>query len=112
MAVAAVTDANFKQEVVQSDIPVVVDYWADWCAPCRQLSPIIDELAEQFAGQVKFVKLDTNANPDTPMQHGIMALPTLQFWAKGEVVKVLQGGKTKAAIIKAVEEAQQIAGVL
>ncbi len=102
--VAAVTDATFAQEVLQSSKPVLVDYWADWCAPCRQLSPIIDELAREYGDKVTFLKMDTVANTRTPTEQGIMGLPTLQIYSGGQVVKQLVGGKTKAALIKALEE--------
>lgn len=103
MAVIEVTDQSFDQQVRQSAKPVLVDYWADWCSPCKQLSPIIDELSETYGDRMVFAKLDTNANPDVPMQQGVMSLPTLQFFVNGEVVQQFQGGKTKSALIKAIE---------
>lgn len=104
MAVSDVTDADFDQVVVKSTKPVIVDYWASWCSPCKQLSPIVDELSNQFGDRVSFVKLDTEANTKIPLREGIMALPTLQFWFNGQVVKSLQGAKTKGALTKAIEE--------
>ena len=103
MAVIDVTDASFATDVLKADKPVLVDYWADWCGPCRQLSPIVDELSKTYGDRMVFAKLDTNANPDVPMRQGVMALPTLQFFVNGEVVSSLQGGKTKAALVKAIE---------
>lgn len=103
MATINVTDATFEAEVLKSSKPVLVDYWADWCAPCRQLSPIVEELSNTYGDRMVFAKLDTNANPDVPMRQGVMALPTLQFFVNGEVVDSLQGGKTKAALVKAIE---------
>lgn len=103
MAVIEVTDANFANTVLHSSKPVLVDYWADWCAPCRQLSPILDELSVTYGDRMVFAKLDTNANPNVPMQQGVMSLPTLQFFVNGQVVQALQGGKTKAALVKAIE---------
>lgn len=102
--VAAVTDATFEEVVLKSAKPVLVDYWADWCAPCRQLSPIIDELARDHGDAVTFVKLDTNTNTKTPLAYGVLGLPTLQIFVGGEVVKQFQGGKTKAALLRAIEE--------
>ena len=102
-AVIEVTDTTFEAEVLGAPLPVLVDYWADWCAPCQQLSPIIEELANQYAGRVKFAKLDTNANTAIPIQQGVMALPTLQIYVRGELVASMQGGKPKGAIIKAIE---------
>lgn len=102
--VDAVTDATFSDVVLKSSKPVLVDYWADWCAPCKQLSPIIDELAKDHGDKVTFVKLDTNANTQTPITYGVLGLPTLQVFVGGEVVKSFQGGKTKAALIRALEE--------
>lgn len=102
--VPAVTDATFVDEVVMADKPTVVDYWADWCAPCRQLSPIIDELAKEYGDKVNFVKMDTNTNTQVPMEQGIMALPTLQVFSGGRVVKQLQGARSKAALVKALSE--------
>ena len=102
-AVAEVTDATFASTVLHSDKPVLVDYWADWCGPCRQLSPIVDELSKTYGDRMVFAKLDTNTNPNVPMRQGVMALPTLQFFVAGEVVQSIQGGKTKAGLIKAIE---------
>ncbi len=99
-----VTDATFAAEVLRSDKPTLVDYWADWCSPCKQLSPIIEELAQEYAGRIKFCKLDTNANPAVPAERGILALPTLQLYVDGEVVQSLQGGKTKRALIKLLDD--------
>jgi thioredoxin 1 len=100
----AVTDATFATEVLHADLPVLVDYWAQWCSPCKQLSPIIDELASKYAGQMKFCKLDTDANSATALQYGVMALPTLQIFVRGELEASVQGGKTKGAMVKLIEE--------
>jgi len=99
-----VTDATFDAQVVKSAKPVMVDYWADWCSPCKQLSPIVDELAREYGDKVTFVKLDTNTNPDTPTRYGVMGLPTLQIWSGGQLVNSMTGGKTKNALIKALAE--------
>lgn len=99
-----VTDATFTDVVINSPKPVLVDYWADWCSPCKQLSPIIDELAAAHGDKVTFAKMDTNANPQVPASQGIMSLPTLQVWQGGQVVNVLTGSKSKAALLKALAE--------
>ncbi len=102
--VAAVNDADFDREVVQSDLPVLVDFWADWCSPCKQLSPIIDELAAQYEGRVKFVKMDTNVNIDTPAKVGVRNLPTVLIFSGGEIVKQMLGSVTKMSLRKALDE--------
>lgn len=102
--VVAVTDATFESVVLKSPRPVLVDYWADWCAPCRQIAPIIEELARQYGDRVTFAKLDTNTNANTAVAQGILALPTLQLFVGGTVVKSLTGAKSKAALIKSIEE--------
>ncbi len=99
-----VTDSDFADVVLTSPLPVVVDYWADWCAPCRQLSPILDELADELAGKVTFAKMDTNANTETPIRQGVMSLPTIQVFVNGEVVKQFVGPKPKSAFAKALAE--------
>ena len=99
-----VTDATFAAEVLSSDKPTLVDYWADWCSPCKQIAPIIDELAAEYGDKVTFVKLDTNSNPQVPAQQGIMGLPTLQLFVDGTVVTSMTGGKTKASLIRALED--------
>lgn len=103
-AVQDVTDADFEQVVLKSDKPVLVDYWADWCSPCKQISPIIEELAREHGDKVTFVKMDTNTNPVTPANNHVMGLPTLQVYDKGELVKAFQGAKSKSALLKALEE--------
>ncbi len=102
--VADVTDATFAELVLKSPKPVVVDYWADWCAPCKQLSPIIDELARDHGDKVTFLKLDTNTNPEVPTQHGVLGLPTIHVFVDGEVVKAFTGAKPKSVLLKAIED--------
>ena len=102
--VADVTDATFTDQVLKSPKPVVVDYWADWCAPCKQLSPIIDELARDYGDKVTFVKLDTNTSTQVPTQQGVLGLPTIQVFVGGEVVKSFTGAKPKSVLLKAIEE--------
>jgi thioredoxin 1 len=102
--VADVTDATFNDLVVKSTKPVVVDYWADWCAPCKQLSPIIDELARDYGDKVTFLKLDTNTSTQVPTQQGVLGLPTIQVFVGGEVVKSFTGAKPKSVLLRAIEE--------
>lgn len=103
-AVAEVTDATFTDQVLKSPRPVLVDYWAEWCAPCKQLSPIIEELAGEYSDKVSFVKLNADLNTETTIKYGILGLPTIQVFVGGEVVKQFQGGKTKAMLVRALEE--------
>ena len=103
-AVADVTDETFDAVVLKSDMPVVVDYWADWCGPCKQVGPIIEELATQHGDKVTFVKMDTNTNPVTPANNHVLGLPTIQVYVGGEVVKAFKGAKSKSTLLKALEE--------
>jgi len=91
----AVTDATFAAEVLGSPGPVLVDYWADWCMPCRQLAPVLEELSRQFAGQVKFVSVDTNANTAVATAQDIRTLPTVQFFVNGQLTDAIVGSVTK-----------------
>jgi thioredoxin 1 len=102
--VTEVTDATFATEVMGSAQPVLVDYWAEWCSPCKQLSPIVEELAGNYAGKIKVCKIDTDANPNTALQQGVQALPTLQVIVNGQVVQSMQGGKTKTALSRILDE--------
>lgn len=104
MAVKDINQASFATEVVDADQLVVVDYWADWCQPCKQMAPVIEELSNTYDGRVKFVKVDTNAEPALAAQQGVMSLPTLEFWQGGQVVKSLNGGKSKNALAKVIDE--------
>ena len=91
-----VTDQNFEAEVLQSDKPAIIDFWAEWCAPCRQISPVIKELAAEYGDQVKIVKMDIEANPGTPGKYGVRAIPTILAFKGGQVVEQLQGARPKA----------------
>jgi thioredoxin 1 len=91
-----VTDQNFAAEVLQSDKPVIIDFWAEWCAPCRQIAPTIKELAAKYGSQVKVVKMDIDAHPNTPGQYGVRAIPTILAFKGGRVVQQLQGARPKA----------------
>jgi len=98
MAVAHLTDANFDQEVLKSNIPVLVDFWAAWCGPCRMVGPIIEELANDYQGKVKMTKLDVDANPQKSAQFGIRSIPTMMIFKNGQIVDTLIGAMPKPAI--------------
>nr|WP_320048639.1 thioredoxin TrxA [uncultured Desulfuromonas sp.] len=89
------TDDNFESEVLKADQPVLVDFWATWCAPCKAISPVIDELADQFSGKVKIGKVNVDENPNTPGQYGVRGIPTLVLFKNGEVVDQLVGAIPK-----------------
>src|SRR3972149_11065049 len=93
--VVVLTDANFDAEVLKSNIPVLVDFWAAWCGPCRQLAPVIDELAKKYNGKVKVCKFDTEGNNAIPAKFGITAIPTLIIFKNGQAVNKMVGVKSK-----------------
>lgn len=96
-------DATFEEEVINSDKPVLVDFWAEWCGPCKQLAPLIDELASHYEGKVKVGKLDTDANRETSMKHQISAIPTVMLFHKGEVVEKFVGLRSKKDFMQALD---------
>jgi thioredoxin 1 len=96
-----ITDANFETEVLNSDIPVMVDFWAPWCGPCRALAPVIDQVAEEFAGKVKVVKLNTDENPESAVKFRITSIPNLIIFKQGKPVDQLIGAVGKEKIAEA-----------
>lgn len=104
MKPVVVTDDTFQKEVIESQIPVVVDFWAIWCGPCRLIAPIIEELAKEYDGKVKFAKLDVDANPKTAMQYGIRSIPTLLFFKDGKVVNSVIGAVPKPNLVSRIEQ--------
>jgi thioredoxin len=105
-----VTDATFRAEVVDSDVPVLVDFWASWCAPCKMIAPIVQELSTEYDGRIKVVKVDIDANPVSPGQFGVMSIPTLLLFRDGKAEKRIVGyqpkGKLKAEIDTVLSSAQ------
>ena len=98
MAEVTVTDSNFEREVLKSDIPVLVDFWAEWCTPCRIQDPILEEMARLFTGKVKVAKLNVDDNPTTAGKYGVMSIPTLIFFKNGQTVKQLIGVQSKETL--------------
>ncbi|MBT2210677.1 MULTISPECIES: thioredoxin [Actinomadura] len=98
-----VTDATFTEEVLKSDTPVLVDFWADWCGPCRMIAPILEQIAQEQDGKIRIAKIDYDANPKTPQEYGVMGLPTLLLYKNGEVVEQIVGAKPKRALLKVLE---------
>lgn len=102
--ITAVTDADFDEKVLKADGPVLVDFWAAWCGPCRQLTPILEEIANEKGEKLTIVKMDADANPVTPAQYRVTGLPTMNLYYKGEVVRSLVGVRPKSAILNELSE--------
>ncbi len=100
MAISDLTDAQFEEEVIKSDRPVLVDFWAEWCAPCRMLAPVVKEIADEFGDRIRVYKMDLDANPQTPQRYNVRAVPTLLFFKSGEVADQLVGAVPKARIVE------------
>ncbi|NOX63213.1 MAG: thioredoxin [Chloroflexi bacterium] len=94
-----VNDQNFQEKVLQSDLPVVVDFWAEWCSPCKLIAPILEEIAQEYDGKLKVAKLDVDHNPGTAMAYGVMSIPTLILFKNGEPVERLVGYMPKPRLL-------------
>nr|WP_320409021.1 thioredoxin TrxA [Candidatus Marithrix sp. Canyon 246] len=93
-----VTDGSFEEDVLKSEIPVLVDYWADWCSPCKQIAPILDDVASEYVGKVKIAKLNIDDNPKTPVKYGVRGIPTLILFKNGELEATKVGALSKSQL--------------
>ena len=98
-----VTDATFDDEVLASETPVLVDFWADWCGPCKMIAPVLEQIADEYEGKLTIAKLDIDANPKTPVKYGVIGAPTLNLYKDGEVVQQIVGAKPKRQLLAAIE---------
>lgn len=102
--ITPITDATFEEEVLKSDTPVLVDYWAEWCGPCKAITPVLEDVAPGYAGKVKIVKMNIDENPNTPPKYGIRSIPTLMLFKNGSVESTKIGGLNKAQLTEFLDE--------
>ncbi len=103
MGTTTTTDATFDQDVLKSELPVLVDFWADWCGPCKRVAPILEEIANEAEGKLRIVKLNTDENPQTAAKYGITSIPTMHVFFQGDVAKTIIGAQPKPKLLKELE---------
>lgn len=103
MSIVHFSDANFKKEVIDSELPVLVDFWATWCGPCKMIAPFVEELAKEYEGKMKIGKLNVDENPKAATQFGVMSIPTLIFLKKGKIMEQVVGALNKSDLRKRIE---------
>ena len=103
-AIQQVSDSSFDGDVLKADVPVLIDFWAPWCGPCRAIAPIVEELASEYDGKLKIVKMNVDDNPQTPAQYGVRGIPNLILFKAGEVKQQIVGAVPKAHLVKAIDD--------
>ncbi len=103
--VVEVSDQSFEQEVINSETPVLIDFWAPWCGPCKAIAPVVEELAGSYAGKLKVVKMNVDDNPQTPSRYGVRGIPNLILFKGGQVAEQIVGAVPRAQLVRAIDEA-------